>query len=261
MCATCGCGGPAMAHTHEHAHDHEHDHDHEHAHDHGADPIGARLVRLEHDLLAKNDAIASRNRAWLRRRGVLALNLLSAPGSGKTTLLERTARAFAPAPIAVLEGDQETSRDAERVRAAGATAVQINTGTGCHLDAAMVEGALAALAPPARSHLFIENVGNLVCPALFDLGERAKVVLLSVTEGEDKPLKYPHAFRAARALVVSKIDLLPHVTFDLDRCLSYARAVSPHLRVFALSARSGEGLDTWYDWLRAELAEAQTSGS
>jgi hydrogenase nickel incorporation protein HypB len=271
MCATCGCGGPMSAaahghefepdHEHAHGHDHEHPHEHDHEHPHEHDAIGARLLRLEHDLLAKNDAVAGRNRGWLRRRGVLALNLLSAPGSGKTTLLERTTVALAPAPVSVLEGDQETSRDAERVRAAGAKAVQVNTGTGCHLDAAMVERALATLEPPARSHLFIENVGNLVCPALFDLGERAKVVLLSVTEGEDKPLKYPHAFRAARALVVTKIDLLPHVTFDLERCLSYARAVSPHLQVFALSARSGEGLGAWYDWLRTELAEAQATGS
>jgi hydrogenase nickel incorporation protein HypB len=213
-------------------------------------------LRLEHDILAKNDGIAAGNRTWLERRGVLALNLLSAPGAGKTTLLEATIRALAPAPVAVLEGDQDTTRDADRVRAAGASAVQVNTGTGCHLDAAMVARALVRLAPLAGSHVFIENVGNLVCPALFDLGERAKVVLLSVTEGEDKPLKYPHAFRAARVLVLTKIDLLPYVAFDLERCLAYARAVSPHLRIFMLSAQTGEGLAAWCDWLRAELAGA-----
>jgi hydrogenase nickel incorporation protein HypB len=184
---------------------------------------------------------------------VLALNLLSGPGAGKTTLLERTIRALAPeGRVSVLEGDQETSRDAERVRAAGARAVQINTGTGCHLDAAMVEEALRVLAPPDRSVLFIENVGNLVCPALFDLGEHAKVVVLSVTEGEDKPLKYPHVFRAARALVLNKIDLLPHLTFDVERCLDNARRVNPELQVFRVSAQRGDGMAAFYDWIRAQ---------
>jgi hydrogenase nickel incorporation protein HypB len=254
VCATCGCGGSPLVldaheHEHEHAHPHEHHHSGQHPHEHTP-----RLLSLEQDLLAKNDRLAAQVRTWLRGHGILALNLLSAPGAGKTTLLERTIRELSTtAPVSVLEGDQETSRDADRVRAAGARALQINTGTGCHLDAAMVEAGLRALAPPERSLLFIENVGNLVCPALFDLGERAKVVLLSVTEGEDKPLKYPHVFRAARVMVLTKIDLLPHLSFDVERCLASARQVSRHLRVFQVSAQTGEGVAAWCDWVRAEL--------
>ncbi len=223
-------------------------------------PMATRLVHLEQELLAKNDALAARNRRWLLERQILAYNLLSSPGAGKTTLLERTTRALCPAPIAILEGDQETARDADRVRAAGARALQINTGRGCHLDASMVAEGLGALLPPHGSLLFIENVGNLVCPSLFDLGERAKVVLLSVTEGEDKPLKYPHAFRSASVLVITKIDLLPHLRFDLDRCLQYAHQVNPKLEVFLLSALADghdgdpdDGFSRWCDWLRAGL--------
>jgi hydrogenase nickel incorporation protein HypB len=248
-------------HEHHEHHDHDH-HDHEHHHhDHHTDPRGSaptRLVEVQESVLAKNDRLAARLREELRRRRVLALNLLSGPGAGKTTLLERTIEALLPAgPVSVLEGDQETSRDAERVRAAGAQATQINTGPGCHLDATMIEAGLRTLSLPERSVLFIENVGNLICPALFDLGERAKVVLLSVTEGEDKPLKYPHIFRAARVLVLSKVDLLPHLTFDVDRCLANARQMNPRLRVFQVSARTGAGMSTWCDWIRAELAEAR----
>jgi hydrogenase nickel incorporation protein HypB len=250
MCATCGCGD---AEVHVEVPDDPHfllrppprpraETD--------------RLLHVEQQLLAKNDAIAARNRKWLSEQQVLAYNLMSAPGTGKTTLLERTTRELSPAPISILEGDQETNRDAERVRAAGARAVQINTGRGCHLDAAMVREGLAALAPAQGSLLFIENVGNLVCPSLFDLGERAKVVLLSVTEGEDKPLKYPHAFRAAGVLVITKIDLLPHVAFDLHRCLHYAHHVNPQLLVFCLSAHTGDGMAAWCDWLRAGLDAA-----
>ena len=255
MCAICGCSGTGQGNEHDHPHPHEHGHDHahDHDHDHAHDPAG-RLVRIEQDILAKNDAIAARARAWIEARGIAALNLVSAPGSGKTTLLERTLRDLGgEPPVSVIEGDQETSRDADRIRAAGGRVVQINTGTGCHLDAAMIVRCLPELHPPARSILFIENVGNLVCPALFDLGERAKVVVASVTEGEDKPLKYPHMFRAADAMVVSKIDLLPHVPFALDRFLGFARDVNPRLRVFQVSATRGDGLDAWYGWLR-ELA-------
>jgi hydrogenase nickel incorporation protein HypB len=241
MCATCGCS-TGIHHEHDHPHEHPHPHDHR------------RVVTLEGELLAKNDRLALRVRGWLGRRRILALNVLSGPGAGKTTLLERTIRELAPvAPVSVLEGDQETTRDADRVREAGANATQINTGTGCHLDAAMVEAGLHTLQPPEGSLLFIENVGNLVCPALFDLGERAKVVLLSTTEGEDKPLKYPHMFRAARVLVLSKIDLLPHLTFDVERCLANARRVNPHLKVFLVSAQRGDGVAVWCDWLRGEL--------
>jgi hydrogenase nickel incorporation protein HypB len=265
MCATCGCGQTDGAvhghehHDHPHPHHHSHAHDHEHPHEHPArapwaPPSAGRPVSLELDLLAKNDRLAAGLRADWGEQRILALNVLGGPGAGKTSLLESTIRALgATVPLSVLEGDQATSRDADRVRAAGARAEQINTGAGCHLDAAMVRTGAQALAPPARSVLFVENVGNLVCPALFDLGERAKVVLLSVTEGEDKPIKYPHMFRAARLLVFTKIDLLPHLEFDLERCLGHARQVNPHLEVLSTSARTGEGIAAWCDWIRAEL--------
>jgi hydrogenase nickel incorporation protein HypB len=187
----------------------------------------------------------------LAHHNALALNLVSSPGAGKTTLLVRTIQdlhdEFA---IAVIEGDQATTNDARRIRETGCPVVQINTGSGCHLDAAMVERGLQALSPPPNSLVMIENVGNLVCPALFDLGERAKVVILSVTEGEDKPIKYPQMFRASTVMLLTKIDLLPYVAFDRDRCLEYARQVNPHLRVYPLSATTGTGLEAWYDWLR-----------
>ena len=200
MCTTCGCSGTAEAtvieagHSHHHGHDHhDHDHDHDHDHSHGA------VVTLEQQILAKNNLLAERNRGWFAGRGILALNLMSSPGAGKTTLLERTIRDVGSAlAIGVIEGDQATETDAARIRAAGCNAVQINTGSGCHLDADMLRRGLAALKPPRESVVMIENVGNLVCPALFDLGERAKVVMLSVTEGDDKPLKYPHMFRGRR---------------------------------------------------------------
>jgi hydrogenase nickel incorporation protein HypB len=254
MCATCGCGDAEVRVEGDGEHLAEAPDPHFLLRPpYRPRPETARLVHVEQELLAKNDALAARNRHRLGQGQVLAFNLLSGPGSGKTTLLERTTRALSPAPIFILEGDQETSRDADRVRAAGARAVQINTGRGCHLDAAMVEEGLTALRPPFGSLLFIENVGNLVCPSLFDLGERAKVVLLSVTEGEDKPLKYPHAFRSASVLVISKIDLLPYVPFDLHRCLHYAHQVNPQLLVFCLSAQRGDGMSAWCDWLRAGL--------
>ena len=276
MCVTCGCGKGAEAtvvaldHDHDHDHDHGHDHDHEHghahdhehghthAHDH-ARPKVASIVQLEARVLAKNDALAARNRAWFAGREILALNLVSSPGAGKTTLLERTIRDLkGELPLHVVEGDQATSNDGERIRAAGAPVVQLNTGTGCHLEADMIARALGALAPPLGAVVIIENVGNLVCPALFDLGERAKVVILSVTEGDDKPLKYPHMFRAADVLVLSKIDLLPYVDFDVAKAVENARLINPRITVLRLSARSGEGLDGWYDWIRrhATLARA-----
>jgi len=256
MCTTCGCSGtseatmtdPGHSHHHEH-HDHghhHHDHDHHH-HDHGA------VVTLEQQILAKNNLLAERNRGWFAGRGILALNLMSSPGAGKTTLLERTIRDLGSAlAIGVIEGDQATETDAARIRAAGCNAVQINTGTGCHLDADMLRRGLAALKPPRESVVMIENVGNLVCPALFDLGERAKVVMLSVTEGDDKPLKYPHMFRAAEIVIITKSDLLPHVDFSIDRCLANVRAVNRSIRSFVLSAVTGDGTGAWYDWLSAE---------
>jgi hydrogenase nickel incorporation protein HypB len=262
MCATCGCGQMEGAvhgdehQDHAHPHSHSHAHAHGHEHEHPLRALAPRPVTLELELLAKNDRLAAGLRAdWAEQR-ILALNVLGGPGCGKTSLLEQTIRALGSSvPLAVLEGDQATSRDADRVRAAGARAEQINTGPGCHLDAEMVRNGAQALAPQARSVLLVENVGNLVCPALFDLGERAKVVLLSVTEGEDKPLKYPHMFRAARMVVFTKVDLLPHLEFDLERCLSYARQVNPRLEVLSTSARTGEGITAWCDWIRAELAE------
>lgn len=265
MCATCGCSGgethPGVDHEH---HQHEHPHVHEHRHEHAlsSDDLettsAGRTLRLEQDVLAKNNLLAERNRGWLAGRGVVALNLVSAPGAGKTTLLERTIRALGgELPIAVIEGDQATQRDAERIRAAGCRVVQITTGTGCHLDADMIARGLRALAPAPASLVMIENVGNLVCPALFDLGEHAKVVIASVTEGEDKPLKYPHMFRAARLMVLNKVDLLPHLSFDVSQCLTYARQVNPELEILPVSAIRGDGLAAWYAWLReAALAHA-----
>jgi hydrogenase nickel incorporation protein HypB len=210
-------------------------------------------VAVGRGLLEKNDAFAAANRAAWAERGILALNLVSSPGSGKTSLLVATlTRLKDRVAAAVLEGDQQTERDAERIRDAGHPALQINTGKGCHLDAHAVGHAAARLAPPEGSVLFIENVGNLVCPAAFDLGEAHKVVVLSVTEGEDKPLKYPDMFAAADVMLLNKVDLLPHVAFDAEACLAMARQVNPRLRVFRTSATTGEGLGAWVDWILAE---------
>lgn len=212
------------------------------------------MVELETRILAKNDALAAKNRAWFAGREILALNLVSSPGAGKTTLLERTIRDLkTELKLYVIEGDQATANDGERIRAAGAPAVQVNTGTGCHLEADMVARGLSELKPVAGSVVMIENVGNLVCPAMFDLGERAKVVILSVTEGEDKPLKYPHMFRAADIMILNKTDLLPHVDFDLSRAIANAREVNPGITILQVSARNGEGLSSWYGWLRGEM--------
>jgi hydrogenase nickel incorporation protein HypB len=217
---------------------------------------------LEQQVLAKNDRLADVTRRWLAERNILALNLVGAPGSGKTTFLERTVREFgATFPVAVIEGDQDTPADAERIRAAGCAAVQINTGSGCHLDAAMVKVALDELAPRSDSLVFIENVCNLVCPALFDLGERAKVVILSTTEGENKPLKYPHMFRAARLMIVNKIDLLPHLCFDVARCVECAHTVNPQLEVLQVSAVTGTGFGAWYAWLRSPMSADAPQGA
>ncbi|UGT66400.1 hydrogenase nickel incorporation protein HypB [Nocardia gipuzkoensis] len=274
MCATCGCGDDAAAliripHDHQHAdghdhahpaeHQHEHHHPHEHAHGPDADhvhPPATETVSLELKVLAKNDDLAQRNRAWLAERDILALNMTSSPGAGKTTLLERTIRESGRTPIAVIEGDQATLLDAERIKATGCRVVQVNTGAGCHLDAEMTYRALEALDPAPGTLLFVENVGNLVCPALFDLGERQKVVVVSVTEGTDKPLKYPHMFQAAGLVLVNKIDLLPYVDFDMDRCREYIHSIHPGVEVLPLSVSSGAGLSTWYDWLAEQRRAA-----
>ena len=266
----------ANAHSHAHEHDHHHPHSHPHAHPHTHDhdhrhgssesteavALHARLhgttVALEQDILSKNQHLAEHNRDWFAERGILALNLVSSPGSGKTTLLERTIRDLHnQLPIHVIEGDQATLNDAERIRATGCKVIQINTGTGCHLDADMLARGLGQLNPPSNSVVMIENVGNLVCPALFDLGEQAKVVILSVTEGEDKPIKYPHMFKASRVMLLNKIDLLPHLHFDVERCIAYSRQVNPGIQVFRVSAQTGEGMTAWYDWLHENVVSKQ----
>lgn len=297
MCTVCGCGtasidtaetdagkeGPALAgrghahprhhqgdnHGHDHRHDHAHDHMHDHAHgellDFGAGIAGVhapgvsqdRIIRIERDILSKNDAHARENRSYLAARSVLALNLVSSPGSGKTSLLVRAIRDLQGGyPVAVIEGDQQTSNDAERIRATGAPAIQINTGKGCHLDAHMVGHALERLALPEHGVLFIENVGNLVCPAAFDLGEAHKIVVLSVTEGEDKPLKYPDMFAAADLMLLNKSDLLPHLSFDVGACLANALRVNPRLQTLIVSATTGEGLAALYAWIEARIVRA-----
>ena len=249
-----------IKHSHGHGHDDEHTHSHasEHHHDHDNPARSAdAVVELETRILAKNDALAAKNRAWFAGREILALNLVSSPGAGKTTLLERTIRDLKDElKLYVVEGDQATANDGERIRAAGAAAVQVNTGAGCHLEADMVARGLAELKPPLGSVVMIENVGNLVCPAMFDLGERAKVVILSVTEGEDKPLKYPHMFRAAEIMILNKTDLLPHVDFSVPQAIANAREVNPGIMVLQVSARSGEGMAEWYGWLRHEIGKA-----
>lgn len=252
-------------HHHDRAHDHAHGHDHVHMPDgtvihYGRGPAGVSvagldqptLVRVERDILGKNDAIAARNRAHFARHGWLVLNLLSSPGSGKTTLLVKTLEALgASVPTAVIEGDQETTADADRIRATGVPALQINTGKGCHLDAGMVADATATLHPPHGATVFIENVGNLVCPAGFDLGEALRVVVASVTEGEDKPLKYPQMFAKADLVLVNKVDLLPHLDVDVEALVDNARKVNPGVAVIRLSARTGAGMEAWLRWIEA----------
>jgi hydrogenase nickel incorporation protein HypB len=279
MCSTCGCSehthvrihqlhppdAARKAHSHSPSSTDEHghgDHPHTHAHQHideagglGAPPT-ARIVRLEQDILANNAMIAARNRGWFEGRRVLTINLMGSPGAGKTSLLERTVREFGGVrPILVVEGDQETTRDAARITQAGARAIQITTGSGCHLDAAMLSAAIQKLDPPMSSLLLIENVGNLVCPALFDLGEAARIVVMSTTEGEDKPLKYPNMFRFADIVVLNKVDLLPYLDFNVDECIRYARQVNFKLDIFQLSATTGDGLQEWYAWLRTKMEE------
>lgn len=269
MCSVCGCGNGDVRiggktsdralhhHTQDGGHDHHHGHHHHDGHDHHRDTglsenHRGRLVAIEQDILAKNDSFAARNRARVNRSGILALNLVASPGAGKTTLLTATVAAMVGhQAVGVIEGDQETENDAERIRATGVPAVQINTGRGCHLDAHMVGHALDELALGADGVLFIENVGNLVCPAAFDLGEHHKVAILSVAEGDDKPLKYPDMFMAADLMILNKVDLLPYVDFDVARCVEFARRVNPEIAVLELSARTGAGLAQWIAWIEA----------
>lgn len=282
----------AHEHTHEHVHadgtvhrhahhEHEHTHDHEHgahfhahqgeaektlhyglgpAHAHAPGLTQERMVRIEQDILGKNNTYAEGNRKHFGEHGIFAVNLVSSPGSGKTTLLVKSIGMLADqAKVAVVEGDQQTSNDADRIRATGAPAIQVNTGRGCHLDAHMVGHALERLNLPDDSLLMIENVGNLVCPAAFDLGEAHKVVILSVTEGEDKPLKYPDMFNAADLMLLNKVDLLPYLAFDVAQCVDYARRVNPGLQVMQVSATSGQGMEEWVSWLMAGLEQARTA--
>jgi len=240
MCTVCGCGTDSAEHSLIRGHNHSH----------AAGLSNARMVQIEQDILGKNNQYAAQNRQWLAERGILALNLVSSPGSGKTTLLTETlTRLQGSVPMAVIEGDQQTSNDADRIRATGVPALQINTGKGCHLDAHMVGHALESLPIANGGILFIENVGNLVCPAAFDLGEAHKVVILSVTEGEDKPIKYPDMFHAADLMILNKIDLLPYLTFDVAKCEEYARRVNPTIQILHVSATSGAGIGGWIDWL------------
>jgi hydrogenase nickel incorporation protein HypB len=274
MCDTCGCGngsnpvkisrpgeqGANHHHDHDHDHDHHHDHDHphshghhhdhDHPHDHSHDSSQQRLIRVEEDILGKNNLLASRNSGYFEAKKVLALNLMSSPGSGKTTLLEKTIRALkGKRPVAVIEGDQQTMNDADRIHKTGAPVVQVNTGNGCHLDAGMIRLALDQLELQEESILFIENVGNLVCPSLFELGEKNRIVIISVTEGDDKPLKYPTMFEHAHTCIINKTDLLPYVDFDMELVKKHALSVNPHLHIMELSARTGEGMEAWIAWL------------
>lgn len=294
MCTVCGCGTgetringhhhSADEHDQDHPHDHSHAHGHSHSHSHtllqkpapasplvveglnlhfGKGPARAhapglsqsRMLRIEQDILGKNDSYALKNRARFEALSLFALNLVSSPGSGKTTLLTRSIEQLGRRwPLAVIEGDQQTDHDAERIRATGVEAIQINTGKGCHLDAHMVGEALTRLHNLEGGVLFIENVGNLVCPAAFDLGEAHKVAILSVTEGEDKPLKYPDMFHAADLMLLNKVDLLPHLDFDVEACIAYARKVNPTIEVIQVSARTGEGMADWLAWIERRRA-------
>jgi len=281
MCTVCGCGegetqiegkdGHSHEHPHEHSHghphdhhhhshDHDHDHEHEHSHHYGKGPAHAhapglsqsRMVQIEEDILSKNNQYATTNRDLFREKSILALNLVSSPGSGKTTLLTKTIENLkTELSMTVIEGDQQTANDADRIRSTGVKAIQINTGKGCHLDGHMVGHALESLQPEDESVLFIENVGNLVCPAAFDLGEAHKVAILSVTEGEDKPIKYPDMFYAADLMILNKIDLLPYVEFDVDKCIESARKVNPNIKIIQLSATKGDGMESWQQWIKA----------
>ena len=281
MCMTCGCGkgetligGHALARKQNaggkmrykpHEENAAHSHSHEHmlspdTIDYGTGAAGthapgmsqSRMVKIERDILAKNNDYAGQNRRYFSEHGIFALNLVSSPGSGKTTLLVKTITALnGSLPLAVIEGDQQTDNDAARIRAAGAPALQINTGKGCHLDAHMVGQAVQRLGLKEDSLLLIENVGNLVCPSGFDLGEAHKVVIFSVTEGEDKPLKYPDMFRAADLMLLSKCDLLPYLDFDAELAVANARRVNPDIQVIRISASSGAGMAEWLGWINA----------
>lgn len=265
MCKDCGCenvhrhtleDGTEVVHSHhshhhhDHGHDHDHDHDHDHHHHHDSRPL---TVAIEENILSANDRAAAANRAYLRENNIVAINFISSPGSGKTALLEATLdRLNGVIPAAVIVGDQRSDNDARRLQGRGAPVIQIETGDSCHLNAEQVAKVFPQVIRPGLRLLFIENVGNLVCPASFDLGERHKVAVLSVTEGEDKPLKYPHMFAAASLMLLNKVDLLPYLNFDVEKCLAAAREVNPDIEILLVSATHGQGMDAWLNWLEAE---------
>lgn len=252
MCTTCGCGTGQTQINGKTIHPHHITHSHTHA----PGMSQARIVKIERDILDENNHYAAQNRRNLLERGIFSLNLVSSPGSGKTSLLVKTIGALhEKQPLAVIEGDQQTDNDAARIRAAGAAAIQINTGKGCHLDAHMIGHAMQKLKLQDNSLLLIENVGNLVCPASFDLGETHKVVILSVTEGEDKPLKYPDMFRAADLMLLNKCDLLPYLSFDVDLAIEYAHRINPTLPVIQISATNGNGMQEWLNWIETGCQE------
>ncbi len=266
-------------HSHPHGHQHIHPHNHDHSHDHGAhshthendhhhhqeahvhdlhnanhNHSHAKEIIVEQDILAKNNLKAERNRGYFEAKNIFAINLVSSPGSGKTSLLEKTIKELGKQlKIFVVEGDQQTMNDANRIQAAGAPVVQINTGNGCHLDSDMVNKAVKELNVADNSVLMIENVGNLVCPSLFDLGEAARVVIISTTEGDDKPLKYPTMFQSSQICIINKTDLLPYVDFDMEKAKQFALQVNHHLEFFELSVKTGEGMDKWYEWLKKQI--------
>jgi hydrogenase nickel incorporation protein HypB len=272
MCDTCGCGNPENevkilkpgeedslkensyhhSHTHSHGgeeHSHEHTHDHEHNTDH--DHIHDRRISVEQDVMSQNNILAERNRGYFEAKGIMVFNLVSSPGSGKTSLLERTIKDLKKElSFYVIEGDQQTMNDANRIHKTGVPVVQINTGEGCHLDADMIHKAVRKLEPTDHSVLLVENVGNLVCPAMFDLGESLRVVIMSVTEGDDKPVKYPYMFRTSDLCVINKTDLLPYVDFDIEKAKGYAKQINPGLEILEVSVKTGEGMEGWYNWIK-----------
>lgn len=261
MCATCGCdsGGKTtyhlvdnnQQHTHGHQHPHTHGHDHVHSHQ-------QTIINVEQDVLSQNNLLAQRNRGYFDAKNILALNLVSSPGSGKTSLLERTLNDLkGQLEFMVIEGDQQTTNDADRIQATGTKVTQINTGKGCHLDSHMILHAVQGLKPKENSVLFIENVGNLVCPAMFDLGEKERVVIISVTEGDDKPLKYPDMFHSSTLCIINKIDLLPYVPFDIEKVKANAKKVNHLLDIIEVSCTTGEGLQSWYDWLKSKVLQPE----
>ena len=263
MCMTCGCGNttetniliakPGEASLGKLSLMPKHDHEHEHPHHHHEHSHSKTVVEMEQDILQSNNLKAMQNRGFFEAKKIFALNLVSSPGSGKTTFLEKTLSDLKEEiPFYVIEGDQQTFQDAQRIEALGTPVIQINTGQGCHLDSDMVHKALKKLAPEENSVVMIENVGNLVCPALFDLGESSRIVLISVTEGDDKPIKYPDMFQSADVCVINKTDLLPYVNFDVEKAKEFAMRVNHHLKFFEVSATTGEGMENWYGWLKNE---------